>query len=94
MKKFMAKSTNRKISTLIKIKIIVIYSTSIYKKANVLLVSINCDLIRVKGKLRVDLFNFKKTIIEFDEKIREKYKHIFQISHPLDTKIVKLLLIL
>ena len=34
-----------------------------------------------------EAFHYKRP----DEKIREKYKHIFQISHPLDTKIVKLL---
>ena len=60
-------------------------SSSIYKKANVLLVSINCDLIRVKGKLRVDLFNFKKSIIEFAEKIRENTLVIIESTVPPGT---------
>ena len=60
-------------------------STSIYKKANVILVSVNCDLIRVKGKIKIDLTKFKKCIIEFAEQIKENTLIIIESTVPPGT---------
>ena len=60
-------------------------STSIYKKANIILVSINCDLITVNGKKQVDLVNFKSSINEIGNKIKENTLLIIESTVPPGT---------
>ncbi len=60
-------------------------STSVYKKANVILVNVNCDLIRIKGKTEIDLKKFKRCIIEFAEKIEENTLIIVESTVPPGT---------
>lgn len=61
------------------------HSTSIYEKANIVLVSINCDLISSNGKKTVDLSNFKKSIAEVGNKIKENTLIIVESTVPPGT---------
>ena len=61
------------------------HSTSIYKKADVIIVSINCDLINENGKKKIDILNFKKSIIEFAKKIKENTLVIIESTVPTGT---------
>jgi len=60
-------------------------STDVYKKADVISVSVNCDLIRVKGKIKVDLSKFKKCVVEFAKKIKENTLIIIESTIPPGT---------
>jgi len=60
-------------------------STSIYKKANIILVSINCDIIKINGKKKIDLANFKSSINEIANKIKENTLIIIESTVPPGT---------
>ena len=68
-------------------------STEVFKKANIIIVSINCDLKKRNGKLEVDLEKFKKSIAEVIEKVGENTLIIVQSTVPPGTckKLIKLI---
>lgn len=61
------------------------HSTSIYEKANIVLVSINCDLISLNRRKKVDLSSFKKSIVEIGNKIKENTLIIVESTVPPGT---------
>jgi UDP-N-acetyl-D-glucosamine dehydrogenase len=61
------------------------HSNSIYEKANIVLVSINCDVVNLNGRKKVDLSSFKKSIAEIGNKIRENTLIIIESTVPPGT---------
>lgn len=66
-------------------------SPSAFKKANIVIVSVNCDIKKINRKLQVNLVDFKKSIIEVAKRIKEQTLIIVQTTVPPGTcdKIVK-----
>ena len=60
-------------------------SQSVFKKADVVVVSINCDLVKVRGKLSINLESFRKSISQFATKIKENTLVVIESTVPPGT---------
>ena len=60
-------------------------SQSVYKKANIIVVSINCDLNKINGKYKINLVDFKRGIEQFAKKINEDTLIVVESTIPPGT---------
>ena len=60
-------------------------SQEVYKKADVVIVSINCDLKKINGKYKINLTDFRKSIYQIANKVKKNTLIIIESTVPPGT---------